>query len=465
MIRALCRQGLARVNGLAVNIELWRFCLLSVLFLATSVAGMWLVTPSLPLFYADLVLLAPFLMRRAARLLVSISLVIAALRVIQSIFGIDQLFVSSYLLLRNLTWFPVGFVALVLGLAVASLWLLYWSMSRLPSRTVRLSMPVIALAAGAVLGLKHFEDKVKLNLVGTSYGYLLGSFKFASMFNGHYSLPPPQGEHSPGGRGAELALARGTNYLLIVVDSLGMPRNVGLRQTLLSAIGDPRLRDRYEVTFGETAANGSTIHVEIRELCGGFLAGGLFDDGNGHCLPSELGRHGYRTLAIHANHARVYGRDTWYSKIGFERYVSADTGEMPSTESFGRWGTLLDRDSIEWAANQLTVADGTRKFVYLLTVSTHLPATMLPDALPDPRCLAVAPEHACVHLANLRSVIAAATESAKKLHDITIVLVGDHPPPFVSPRSRSTFSRDTVPYVILAPRRQGDAATDLESTS
>lgn len=463
MTSALTRKTFALLNRPVLSVELWRFCLLFVLFVSTSAFGTWLATPGLPLFYVDLVLLAPFLTRWPARLLISISLITAVLRVIQSIFGFDQLFVSSYLLFHNLTGFPAAFIVLVFGLAIASLLLFYWLMSWLPTRPVILSMPVIVLAAVVVLGLKHYEDKVKLNLIGTSYGYLFGSFKFASMFNGHYKLPPPQGEHSPGRMGAELALTHGTNYLLIVVESLGMPRDDGLRRTLLSALDDPQLRDRYEVTSGETPAKGSTIHGEIRELCGGLLAKGLFDDGNAHCLPSELRRQGYRTLAIHANHARIYGRDTWYPKIGFERYVSADAGGMPRNEWFNRWGTLLDRDSIAWAAGQLAATDGPKKFVYLLTVSTHLPATLLSDALPDSQCAATATEHVCVHLANLRSVIWAITQSAQKLRNTTIVLVGDHPPPFVSPSSRGAFSSDAVPYVILAPRSQGATATHLES--
>lgn len=435
---------------MAVPIELHRFVLLTLLFGATSWLGFLLGTPGLPMVHFEWLLAAPLLDTMLGRIWVALALIVACLRVVQNLFGFDQLFVSSYLLLHNLTGFPPLLVfagsAAVLSI-IGGLCLLLW---RLPRRVVRVPASVVALAVLVLVGLKATEDHLKLNLVGTSSGYLLGSVKFSSMFHRGYSLPAPQGLDSPARRGAEYATERQQNYLFILVESMGSPRDAALRASMLSPFDSPRLHAAFDVTYGETPARGSTIHGEIRELCGGRLAQGLFESGNDHCLPAVMQRNGYTTTAIHANKAGFYGRNIWYPKIGFQHYINADGVQLPRHETANRWGSLLDPQTIEFATRHLSAASD-RQFLYLLTVSTHVPAEPLPGTQPDADCLMKIPSQACTHISNLRLVLADIGKAALALRNTTIVLVGDHPPPFFAPSSRGAFSGDSVPYVMLTP--------------
>jgi hypothetical protein len=445
-----------------LSIEMTRFVVLFLLLTITSTIGWQWNVPGMPLFYIDLLLLAPFLQRRAAQVLVIISLTIAIIRVVQWLYGFDQLFVSLYLLMQNLPSFPltlVLFVTVCITLTIAVLSIL---MGRLPTRQVSVPIYAVILTAGIVLAVKHYEDDFKLNLIGTSYGYLFGSVKFANMLNSHYRLPLHQGEGSPGGIGERQALIHGTNYVLIIVESFGEPRDKNLHKALFSSLDTPAIRDNYAVTIGATTAKGSTIHGEIRELCGGELLNGLFGEGDEHCLPKALQLSGYRSVAVHANHESVYGRNVWYRKIGFPEYVNSDTGDLPVSERPDRWGTLLDNDTIGWVEKRLNSYAG-KQFIYLLTVSTHLPAKLLPNVTTDPVCATVSSEHACVHLANLRSVIERIAALAQRSSNTTFVFVGDHPPPFVSPASRSVFSSDSVPYAILVPYPAAGATVSLSA--
>lgn len=419
--------------------------------LLLALAGRYLGNSSIPLLHLDLLLLAPFLRRRFGLALMLLSLLTEAARVVQGLFGFDQLFVSVPLLIHNLTAFPVTYVLQLAVLLAAFVGSLALVLRLLPPLTWSIR-PWPALAALAVIvGAKAAEDHTKQNLVGTSFGYLAGQMTFSNMFNKGYTVPGGAVVDHPALAAAEEALSARQNLWLIVVESLGLPNDPALRRALLAPLLDAAdLHANYDIQHGKLSSVGSTIHGEIRALCGGTLAHGLFDDGNHDCLPLRMASAGYSTQAIHANAASVYGRNIWYRKIGFQQYSAGDT-EPALTGNVGkRWGTLLDGETITWASST-AFAPGHPHFNYLLTVSTHLPAEPLPGATPVDGCIEKATAHACLHLANLRLVISQLAQAARDQTDTVIVMIGDHPPPFVSPGSRAAFSSTDVPWIKLRP--------------
>jgi membrane-anchored protein YejM (alkaline phosphatase superfamily) len=324
--------------------------------------------------------------------------------------------------------------------------------NRLPVRTWSVpALVIIPVAAGVAAG-KIAEDFAKQNIVGSSYGFFIGQLRFADMFNRAYRTPGARPTEYPGPIGAKLALASRLNYWLIVVESMGKPNADSLSAEMLSSFASDRLKRKYDISTGAVPSLGSTIHGEIRELCDGVLSDGLFGSANSHCVPSMLARNGYFTRAVHANGSTVYGRDVWYPKIGFAKISASDTEEALRGERSRRWGTKLDGDTIAWTASH--AFEHRPSFTYLLTVSTHLPASSLPGTSPSEACLAKSTPHACTHLANLRQVLGQIASAAQDLDDTIVVVVGDHPPPFVSSSSREAFSRTDVPWVMLMPRAQ-----------
>lgn len=424
-------------------------------FLVGSLGTLTLVARALgidgvPAVHLETVVVAPFLLTRVGATLAVFSLLVATARIAQGLFGFDQVFVAANLLLRNFSDFPVLYSVAIAGAFIGYLALIVFAMRHLPVRMFSVS-PWVAAALVAGLGAaKIAEDFARQNLVGSSYGYFVGQLRFADMFNAAYRTPGARPLEYPGPAGAQTAIAHRSSYLLVVVESLGQPLDDELAKELMLPFRSEALRRKYEVSLGSVPSPGSTIHGEIRQLCDGDLKDGLFGVANSHCVPARLAREGYRTRAVHANGSTVYGRNVWYPKIGFGTIAASDTEAFLRGERSRRWGTVLDGDTISWAARTLHEEPGPA-FTYLLTVSTHLPASLLPGAQPSASCPSRASEHACVHLANLQVVLRSIADSALGLDNTVIVVAGDHPPPFVSSNSRRAFSRTDVPWLMLVP--------------
>lgn len=446
----------SRSRDACVTVDTWRVLFFGITGALLALAGRQLGNSSIPLLHLELLILAPFLRQRFGLALMLVSLATDAARVAQGLFGFDQLFVSVPLLLHNLKAFPFSYALRLAMLLAAALGVVAVLLKLLPKRPWRAGLLPLAAAVTLTISARAAEDSIKQNLVGTSFGYLAGQASFSGMFNKGYTVPGGPVINHPAVVAAREAIDAQQNLWLIVVESMGMPKDPVLQRLLLGPLlADADLHARYDIVSGQLSSVGSTIHGELRALCGGQLTQGLFDDlNNDDCLPARLAAVGYATQAVHANIASMYGRDVWYRKIGFKKYSASDTepGLIGPTRTGMRWGTLLDGDAIAWV-DATAFPPGLRKFTYLLTVSTHLPAEALPGAAADADCLAKATEHACLHLGNLRLVMTQLAEAARARDDTVIVLIGDHPPPFVSPGSRSAFSPSDVPWIKLRPRQ------------
>lgn len=433
-----------------VRVDIWRWLVFGALFFGASVSAWLIGAPGVPVVCVDFLLLTPFLWHWLGRILMLVSVLVALVRSAQAFFGFDQIFVSSYLLFHNLLGFPVYFGAAVVLMVLGGMCALAYITWRLPTRVRSWSLMWVPVCVVLVLGLRQLEDRVRLNIVGTNFGYIFGQIKFAGLFNGAYEIPRRQNENSVTKSEADWAIAHQANLLLILVESMGLPKDPDMAASLMGNFQLAELQAHYRIRTGSTVALGSTIHGELRELCNGHLIDGLFGAGNVHCLPMHMGRHGYNTVAVHANHAKMYGRDQWYPAIGFRQYINADGGELPRGEVGDRWGSLLDGDTIDWVASRISTRK--QEFWYLLTVSTHLPASQLPGVSVSKECLAGKGGALCVHHANLQSVMARISKAALRMQNTVIVVVGDHPPPFLTPGSRSMYSQDRVPFMVLEPR-------------
>lgn len=435
---------------LSPNIDVAAFLFFLVLLEATSAAALLLALPGVPLSYLELFFLAPILHRRVGRCLMSLSVLIAAARVIEGIFGFDQMFIAVYMLIHNLPGFPLRFLLSTAFAAAISVICLVVIAIRLPVRMLRVTFGWTLLAVVLISGGEVLKRHTKANLIGTSFGYLYGQASFSQMLWGNYKIPLWTADPYPGTVGARAALQSDSNYFLIVVESLGDPSSPALEQYLFSGFHDPRITSSYQILKGRIPARGSTIHGELRELCGGILSKGLMGTGQDSCLPGLLDQHGYSTTAVHANRAGMYGRDEWYPRIGFRHYINSDTHVLPVGNVSSWWGTLLDPDALQWITTHY-FQGRRRQFVYWMTISTHVPTRLLPGATIPPGCQQIGDLEGCTHLANLKYVLNAVSTASQGLKGTTVVIVGDHPPPFASPASRQMFKADTVPYLVLTP--------------
>ena len=323
--------------------------------------------------------------------------------------------------------------------------------NRLPQKFIRANVAVMLCIILSCLIVKKVEVGTKSNVIGTSFGYLFGQLKFYNMINSSYEIPLRKNTPYPSELGAEFAIKHHTDLVLIVVESLGVPRNDFEKNYLLGSFNVPIINNLYRIEEGKTVASGSTIQGEIRELCFGRLEQGLFGQNAESCLPGILKKLGYETTVFHANYAKMYGRDKWYPKIGFDHYINSDSGVLPNDIDDYRWGTASDSELLGWISK--LSQDDKLSFKYILTISSHLPAKLLPNVKMQLQCSEKLPLNVCTHISNLRFVLNSIAEFASKSRNTTFVIVGDHPPPFMAFNGRSNFEENNVPYFLLLPNQ------------
>ena len=251
------------------------------------------------------------------------------------------------------------------------------------------------------------------------------------------------------------------NIVLVIVESWGIFLNDARNRAVLAPLMTESLQERYEVGFASVPFLSSTTSAELRELCGvSYHYQAINADTGLDCLPGSLAARGFESVAFHGFTRHFFNRGSWYPLLGFDRMVFAE--DMVGGGLKSRCGTLLrgvcDRDVARLVARELAVEEAP-KFVYWLTLDSHLPVA--PDAVKD-STLSCMPADAdsfpavCTLMRMWHAVmeemakIALASDTAPTL----FILVGDHPPPLLTPREFALFRPREVPYVYLRPRSE-----------
>ena len=252
------------------------------------------------------------------------------------------------------------------------------------------------------------------------------------------------------------------NVVLVLVESMGHFLDGQGDAVVLAPLLSDSIRDRYEVRIGTVPAHGATTNGEFRELCGvdADYRSARLVDGSG-CLPELLRKDGFRTFAVHGYSQTLFDRDQWYSRLGFQRTLFGE--ELTRLPGVSLCGTTFrgacDADASRIVATELSEApSGERRFVYWLTLSSHLPldaaggagSTLNCDQSSEARRFADVCTLMRIHRLVAMDVAAIAMNPA--LPPTRFVVVGDHAPPFFSRDKRAIFSPDSVAFVELVPR-------------
>jgi hypothetical protein len=259
-------------------------------------------------------------------------------------------------------------------------------------------------------------------------------------------------------------LAGDRNLLIVVVESMGLPKDTELRSKLLKRWRQSDIGRLYDVEIGSTAYYGSTTSAEVRELCGRWgdyqeLAKSV----DRRCLPARLAAKGYQTTAIHSFEGSFFDRARWYPNTGFQSMLFRD--ELVGSGAAkcpGVFPGACDRDVPAIIAQKLKRTDR-KQFIYWLSVNSHLPVPS-DAALRTNRCdrfdRALAENYAMAcRLFSLWSELndgLATLLTDPDLPATDVLIVGDHAPPFFDRQERSLFDPKRVPWVLLK-RRGGDS--------
>jgi len=307
---------------------------------------------------------------------------------------------------------------------------------------------LVRLGRIPILSLARGEDSLhKLDLAehGTNGGGMSSASSYAIAF-----LNRPGALKSP-------------DVVLIVVESWGLPLDANLAQALDAPYDDPRVASKYDVSFGAVPFSGSTVPGEARELCRsrmGFkiiLAPPELLQG---CLPALFHARNYENLSIHGYSGLIFDRKTWYPKIGFDQsWFGPNLDKLKLPDCDGAFPGTCDAAIAGWIGSSLLSVDTAKpRFIYWVTLNSHLPVPTHPGLADDGVCSTLPSLRDSVPLCSWFRLVRNVHQSVQQLalrpssRATVFVLVGDHAPPFADPQLRQIFSATDVPYVVLTPR-------------
>ncbi len=252
------------------------------------------------------------------------------------------------------------------------------------------------------------------------------------------------------------------NLVLIVVESWGMLLDPQLAQKLTAAYDDPRIARRYKISQGTVPFSGLTVPGEARELCQSSIGFGIIAPSVGlvkHCLPAILHARGYEDFAIHGYVGQMFDRSTWYPELGFDHnWFRSDLRKVGLPDCPGAFPGICDTYIANWLGSTLLSNDqGRPRFIYWMTLNSHVPEPAHPTLTDDGVCATQSPLQNSAALCSWFRIIRGVHQSVQQMallhtsRPTIFVLVGDHAPPFANSQLRAEFSSTRVPYTMLTP--------------
>jgi phosphoglycerol transferase MdoB-like AlkP superfamily enzyme len=264
------------------------------------------------------------------------------------------------------------------------------------------------------------------------------------------------------------------NVVLILVESWGKLRAADLDEILVQPYEDAHLSARYTVSQGTVPFHGSTIAGEARELCGSSMGFGLLAASASQlkgCLPARMNGVGYHSVGVHGFSDRMFDRGEWYRRIGFnETWFKEGLQQSGLPLCPGPFPGICDAAASVWIGDQLQRNSDSPRFIYWVTLNSHLPVPIPNKVLSPPTCEDKRPTAESPALCSWyqlefnvhRSVAALALRET--VRPTVFLIVGDHAPPFASAKLRNQFSDQVVPYVLLVPKRSAEAHSVMVAT-
>ena len=265
------------------------------------------------------------------------------------------------------------------------------------------------------------------------------------------------------GMSADAVIGGGSNLLIVMVEGLGAFSDPEEGEALKSILTQNLPQGRYEIEYGQTYYSGSTTGAAARELCNrwgdyiDYLTGMPADD----CLPNQLAAAGYETIAFHGFGTDMFQRDKWYPDIGFQKLEFLDQLEVEQPEHFVRrcgsvFNGLCDADVGEAVHAALKAEPETPKFIYWLTLNSHIP--FVKNEADPMACRSETPRihnKTVCELSNLWSIVfeqVSEIAADPELAPTDILLVDDHHTPLWERAAKDGFELGKVDWILLRHR-------------
>lgn len=346
----------------------------------------------------------------------------------------------------------------VAGLIVSALLLL--KLSRMSDRPAWVLVAAVPLLLGAdafngtaqLFGLGGDRTRSQLNIAGSPAWNVYSTWR-AVREQANQPLVPYPAPLAFQATGDWMRNHEDASVLVIIVEAFGVPQSEVLQAWLHARLATPRIDQRWKVREAREEFFGPTTRGELRTLCGlNAHYGRLTAATSTNCLPLQAQAKGYESIGLHGFSMRMFDRQDWWPMIGLKPWHFSEA--QAARHCNDAFPGVCDAEVLHQA---MALVDAPKRFVYALTLDTHLP---LPSttAAPDPQLTAICkaeqvPATACALLARIGSLLTVVeTGLAGVRSPPMVVVVGDHAPPFIAADSRGAFSASHVPLYILEPR-------------
>ena len=261
------------------------------------------------------------------------------------------------------------------------------------------------------------------------------------------------------------------HVVVVLVESQGVLKNAADMNAVFAPLLTSEVKSRYKIRRGTVPFFGATMFGELRTLCRIYApqATPTYLPGLERCLPHELRRRGYDTVSYHGYARWFYERPAWYPRVGLQRsHFQEDLSEGAPEDAV--CGVLLRGLCDTWieprVRNEVLNAGTQAKFVYWVTLSSHLPVDfdVANKSAFDCAGTQVLKDHeescglARIHNQLYVGIAKMALDPA--LPPTRFLLVGDHAPPFTMLAERALYSEDRVPFIQLVPKLRLPASGD-----
>jgi hypothetical protein len=242
-----------------------------------------------------------------------------------------------------------------------------------------------------------------------------------------------------------------SHQVLIILESWGLLKDSSLRIQQIQFILDLEHKG-YDIKFDSSYFKGGTSQAEARELLNkegeayySIIQNGQLDIEG---LTEHKNKAGYQTTALQSFSGFHSSGQRFRKILGFNTIKDYSDFKSPnlSNENYNNhYQAVNDETVFDYCFNN--AFSHKKSFTYILTINTHLPfrsqklkTGLFPTDETESQYKRV--QEQFKHLANLLN----------KFQMDKVVIVGDHPPPFIYNTERNLYLKDFVPAFIITSK-------------
>lgn len=254
------------------------------------------------------------------------------------------------------------------------------------------------------------------------------------------------------------------NQMTIVVESWGTIADQDLQHEFEKSLIRIFHEQGYHAEMGLTRYFGSTTSADMRELANAQGNYQYFIDKKSDTVIRSIFDHksaqGYQTIAAHPFTGRMFSRSVWWKNLGphhlyfRDDYILDHPFAQKDIEDDAHFPSVKDEAFFDYICSK--TKDLPKKYVYYLTVNSHLPYKHhTVDLMPDSNFIISAlpiSDEAQSQLAHVKNFLLHIAKHISENNFDKVLIVGDHLPPFASMRDRKFYRSGKVPYLIAEKR-------------